>query len=370
MENLDHPLVSVIIPAYNAQAFIDKTLASVLAQTYRNLEILVVDDGSSDRTVEIVQKFAAKDQRIRLLQQPNAGVAAARNLGMKSAQGEFIAPIDADDIWYPSAIAKLVAQFQTARPEVGVVYAWSVDIDEHDRPTGGFHAATVKGTVYKTLICHNFLGNASCTLMRKQCLDLIGGYDPNLKAQNAQGCEDWDLYLRLAQEHEFDVVPEFLVGYRKVFSSMSGDFKQMARSQQLMLQTVQKKHPEIPGFLYRISRSSFYLYLAQQCDLQSNHRATLFWLGQAVKVDFITPLGRLGFYILLLKSSAKQLLGGLFPVTHLENPPTANLAESDRSSSFCLSHSLNPIAEGKINRFQIWLKVFVGNLLHHSLSRV
>lgn len=165
--------------------------------------------------------FAQQDPRLRLLQQPNAGVAAARNLGIQEAQGEFIAPIDADDLWYPEALSKLVACLQRCRPTVGVVYAWSIDIEEQDEPTGGFHAATIKGNVYKTLICHNFLGNASATLIRKACLKQVEGYDAQLKVQKAQGCEDWELYIRLAEHYEFDVVPEFLIGYRKVASSRS-----------------------------------------------------------------------------------------------------------------------------------------------------
>jgi glycosyltransferase involved in cell wall biosynthesis len=99
--NLNQPLVSVIIPAYNAENFIAKTLESVLSQTYQNIEVLVVDDGSTDTTAEIVKSFVQKDSRVSLLQQSNAGVAAARNLAIEKSKGEYIAPIDADDIWYP-----------------------------------------------------------------------------------------------------------------------------------------------------------------------------------------------------------------------------------------------------------------------------
>ncbi|WP_347272292.1 glycosyltransferase [Pseudanabaena sp. FACHB-1998] len=306
---------------------------------------------------------------MRLLQQPNAGVASARNLGIQSAQGEFIALIDSDDLWYPDALEKLVAQFQRSLPAVGVIYAWSVDIDEYDRPIEGFHAATIKGNVYRTLICHNFLGNASATLIRKACLDHVGGYDTQLKAQKAQGCEDWDLYLRLAEHYEFEVVTEFLIGYRKVASSMSRDFRQMARSQQLMLQSIQKNHPELSSYLYRLSRSSFYLYLAQQCDAYGDARETLDWLRQAVKADPISSLGRLGLYILLIKNLAK--LGGkswrLFRLWTLFKPPRLpinelSVNESLYPTTYPLSLPIHPL--------KIWLKVMVGALLHHSLSRI
>jgi glycosyltransferase involved in cell wall biosynthesis len=362
------PLVSVIIPAYNAEAFIGRTLNSVLSQTYQNLEVLVVDDGSHDRTPTMVQAIAQTDDRVRLIQQTNAGVAAARNLGIQNAQGEFIAPIDADDLWYPDALEKLVARFQASDSQVGVVYVWAVDIDERDQPTGGFHAATINGSVYKTLICHNFLGNASATLIRKSCLDRIGGYNTQLKAQNAQGCEDWDLYLRLAEQYKFGVVPEFLVGYRKIASSMSGDFSKMARSQQLMLQTIQHNHPEIPGFLYRLSRSSFYLYLAHQSDAYGNARATLSWLWQGVKIDPITPLGRLGLYILLVKSFAK-LAGESWQFSREKTTPTPIPSDPNHLSFSYPTRSPTTLTKLQINRLKILFKVLVGTVLHQLLSR-
>ncbi|MEM0981583.1 MAG: glycosyltransferase, partial [Cyanobacteria bacterium P01_H01_bin.58] len=408
------PLVSVIVPAYNAERFLPQTLASIQAQTYQNLEILVVDDGSCDRTPQIVQELAQQDPRIQLLQQDNGGVAAARNRGIRQAKGEFIAPIDADDLWLPETVAKLVNQLQKRSPQVGVVYAWSADIDEQAHPSGGIHAATVVGHVHRTLICHNFLGNASSTLIRKTCLDCVGGYDPQLKAQNAQGCEDWDLYLRLAERFKFAVVPEFLVGYRKVASSMSGDLRQMARSQALMLKAVQSQNPEIPGFLYRLSRSSFYLYLAYQCELAGNAHRSLAWLKEAAIVDPITPLLRLGFYTLMVKNLAKLTFASLqqftqaiaaptrmqpIPVTQssrrflgdtvtvaalnstwlmrhkqprpsIVTPPVAPRRKSTHSLAveprLCLSLPL----QRPTNPFKIRLKVLVSGVLHRVLSNV
>jgi len=205
------PLVSVIVPAYNAEKFIEKTLSSVLAQTYKNIEVLVVDDGSQDRTAEIIQSFAQIDRRVTLLQQQNAGVAAARNLAIQASRGEYIAPIDADDLWYPQNLEKQVSCMLQAEPSVGLVYSWSVDIDEDELATGGFHASTIQGNVYTTLICHNFLGNASASLIRRDCLQAVGQYNCNLKEQNAQGCEDWELYLHIAERYQYQVVPEFNV---------------------------------------------------------------------------------------------------------------------------------------------------------------
>ena len=128
----ESPLISVIIPAYNAEIFIRRTLDSILAQTYTNIEILVVDDGSQDRTAEIVESFVEKDSRVTLLKQKNAGVATARNLAIEKSNGEYIAPIDADDIWYPQKLEKQAQCILEADQSIGLVYAWSVRIDEDD----------------------------------------------------------------------------------------------------------------------------------------------------------------------------------------------------------------------------------------------
>jgi glycosyltransferase involved in cell wall biosynthesis len=281
MLNRSCPLVSVILPAYNAAVWLPRTLQSVLGQTYGHFEVIVIDDGSQDGTSQIVQTWSQQDQRIRLIQQQNAGVAAARNAGIAVAQGALIAPIDADDIWYPRYLEKLVACLVNAPAQVGVAYAWSRDIDADDRLTGGLHVATVTGNLYRTLLCHNFLGNASATVMRRDCLVQVGGYDSGMRSQQAQGCEDWDMYLRLAADYEFAVVPEFLVGYRKLGESMSGDGQAMARSHALMLAWAKRRFPAIPSWYYGLSRSSFCLYLAHQAYQSGQPQATAVWLQAA-----------------------------------------------------------------------------------------
>ncbi|MBD2098856.1 glycosyltransferase family 2 protein [Trichocoleus sp. FACHB-591] len=299
-QETDTPLVSVIIPAYNAEHFIAKTLESVINQTYKSIEVLVVDDGSSDRTAEIVNQISQNDSRIVLLQQSNLGVAAARNLAIQTAKGEFIAPIDADDIWYRTNLEKQVCCLLQAPASVGLVYSWSADIDEADWQTGEYRASLIEGSVFRTLLCHYFLGNASSTLIRRSCLERVGNYNCNFKQQNAQGCEDWDLYLRIAEHYQFRVVPEFLVGYRKLPASMSRDFTSMAKSHALMLRAIRQKYSDIPALIYRLSSSSFYLYLARQSYQGKNYLASLFWLTAAFKIDFTTSLLRPGFYILLM----------------------------------------------------------------------
>lgn len=355
------PLVSVIISAYNAESFIEKTLNSVLAQTYQNIEVLVVDDGSHDQTAELVKVMAQTDVRVILLQQENAGVASARNLAIQKAKGELIAPIDADDIWHPRNLEKQVDCLLNAPSTVGLVYSWSIDIDQQDIKTGGFHAADFQGSVFLTLLCHQFLGNASASLIRKSCLEKVGFFNTSLCAQNAQGCEDWELYLRIAEHYEFRVVPEFLVGYRQLRSSMSGNYKTMICSHTLVLKAFQQKYPAIPAILYRFSSSSFYLHLARQCNQRGSDRDALFLLLQVVRADSITPFLRLGFYALFVKSVLSLLIqfitsGGIL------NGQAKPLAIIPLSSSKCkaqISFSQSP--------FKIYLKLMVGAVFHQLL---
>lgn len=296
------PLVSVIIPAYNAGIFIERTLISVLSQTYQKLEVLVVDDGSQDSTEEIIQQIAMVDRRVIFLQQPNAGVAAARNLGVQHSKGEFIAPIDADDVWHPQNIEKQLQCILRCGEEVGLVYAWSEDINESDLLTGGFCASPIEGSVYKTLVCHNFLGNASSSLIRRSCFEQLGGYNCRLREENAQGCEDWELFLRIAEDYQFKVVSEFLIGYRKVSSSMSSDYTQMARSHALVMRGVQQRHPEMSTIFFRLSSCGLYMYFANQSNRSQRHPTTLFWLREAIRAGQIISWFRADLYILLVQS--------------------------------------------------------------------
>lgn len=181
------PLISVIVPAYNAEAFIGQTLDSVLSQTYKNIEVLVVNDGSQDRTAEIVDSIAQKDHRVILLQQSNVGVAAARNLAIQNSCGEYIAPIDADDIWFPQKLEKQMQLMLKTDSCVGLVYAWSVYIDEKSLIIGTYNAHdflnvhSVEGEVYKALVYRNFIGNASVPLIRRACFKQVGDYNCNFK---------------------------------------------------------------------------------------------------------------------------------------------------------------------------------------------
>ncbi len=296
------PLVSVILPAYNAESYLSQAMTSVLEQTYAELELWVVDDGSTDSTVAIASRFAARDSRVRILRQENRGVAAARNAGIRASTGTWIAPIDADDIWHRRKLERQVGGAMASTSRVGLVYAWSLDINEAGRAEGDVCVSSIEGWVFPTLLCHHFLGNASVPLIRRDCLEEVGLYETGYHAEQAQGCEDWDLHLRIADRYHFAVIPEFLVGYRKTLHSMSRDFERMARSHSLLMEGVATRCPGVPPFVYRVSRGNLYTYFARSNNAIGAYRQALYWLRESVRADSLTPFLRLTLYQLLVTS--------------------------------------------------------------------
>ncbi|MPZ10853.1 MAG: glycosyltransferase [Kiloniellaceae bacterium] len=236
--------VGVVIPMFNAEATIGATLASVSRQTYQALDIIVVDDGSTDRSPSIVAAYAAKDRRIRLLRQANSGVAAARNFGAASTCATFLAFIDADDLWAPAKIARQMQALHNGGPSVGLVYCWPAHVDEDGRVTSLHHRPTAEGHVLRDMCRSNFVGNGSSMLLRRSAYDLAGHFDASLRARRAQGCEDLLMCFRIAENFEFRVVPQFLVGYRLTNNNMSSDVMQMLRSCDIVLTEFRQKYPQ------------------------------------------------------------------------------------------------------------------------------
>jgi glycosyltransferase involved in cell wall biosynthesis len=248
------PLVSVIIPAYNAQRFLQMTLSSARAQTYGELEIIVVNDGSTDGTPEIAESVALVDKRVRVVHQKNSGVAAARNRGIAEARGKYIAPLDADDLWHPQNVALQIEAINAAGSATAVSYAWYVSIDEFGRilwdcPQYTLH---LRREVFLAQIDGNFIGNGSCVLMRRSAVEAVGGYDLSLRARGAQGSEDHALYLALSERWNFAVVPQYLVAYRRHADCMSQDHMRMARSEAFVIADLRRRRPNISA--YRLGR--------------------------------------------------------------------------------------------------------------------
>jgi hypothetical protein len=241
----DDPLVTVIVPAFNAASTLKVTLASISAQTYEKFEIIIVDDGSDDDTAHLAHQFCVSEPRARLLEQSNAGVAAARNAGIKVARGTFIAPVDADDVWHCDFLSRLVRAALAAEFPPVLVYALSRSIDVAGQVIGTGFAMTVSGrTFFRALLC-NPVGNGSAALMRREACLAAGGYDERLRAAGAQGCEDYLMTLRLAAVGSLLGIDEYLVGYRFRAGSMSRDVARMTASEVMVRTFIAREYPAL-----------------------------------------------------------------------------------------------------------------------------
>jgi len=240
-------LVSVVVPAFNAAGTIHETLQSVSQQTHPHLDVIVVDDGSTDETAAIARRHSLNDPRVRVISRPNEGVASARNEGIRASRGEFIAFIDADDLWHPTKIAKQLAALQSAGPETALVYSPFRQIDANGRVIASPHKYGVSGWVIYRHFFSNIVGNGSALLVRKAVLEELSGFDASLRRQGAEGCEDLLLQLRIAARYRFGEVSEYLVGYRKLPGNMSSNADQMLRSRILAVNKALSECIDIPG---------------------------------------------------------------------------------------------------------------------------
>lgn len=244
------PKVSVVIPAYNAMGDLPETLESVLRQTFTDFEVLIINDGSSDNIVEWAS--GVKDPRVKLISQANQGVSVARNTGIAQAQGEYIAFLDADDLWEPTKLEKQVRRLDD-NPAVGLVYTWTALIDSEGKLTGTVFCYEAQGNVWETILVHDIVCNGSCAMVRRSCFETAGVFDPTLSS-----AADFDMWTRIAAHYPFAVVKELLVHYRKAPNTMSKNRQKMIQDFRL---TLEKRYQSVPlEFLYLRNRAYGHMY--------------------------------------------------------------------------------------------------------------
>jgi hypothetical protein len=231
------PAVSVIIPAFNAARTLPSTLESLFAQTMGNFEAVLVDDGSTDSTFDIAAAFARRDPRLKVIRQPNGGLADARNAAIRHSHAPLIAALDADDVWHPTFLEKLSAALERGGGDAVLAYANARTIDLNGRVLDNLPSYDQSGRAFHQLLMIDFIGNGSAIMFRRDVAVQVGAYERRLQHEfGAQGCEDWLLALRLAALGPIVAVREFLVGYRSVPGAMSKDRTRMRRSRLHALQ--------------------------------------------------------------------------------------------------------------------------------------
>jgi glycosyltransferase involved in cell wall biosynthesis len=281
--NVEEELVSVIVPAFNAEATIDETLRSVRFQTHRQLEIVVVDDGSTDGTRAVVDRHVADDARVRVIEQANRGPSSARNHGIEVTGGAFIAPVDADDLWAPDKIARQL-RAAVADKDIGLVYTWFAVIDERSCIRFLDSRSEAEGHVVEALCGRNIVANGSSPLMTRQAVETAGGYDEGLL-----GCEDYKLYFKIAEKFRFALIRDFLTGYRDLAESQSSNFELMLEAHAKCEVEFGTAYPQWTSKLRR-NRTRLLRFMAARSHRAGNDLQAARLLWRMMKED---PLGAL-----------------------------------------------------------------------------
>ncbi len=204
------PLVSVIIPCYNGEAFLQEAIESALAQSYHRVEVIVVDDGSTDSSPEIAQKFP-----VQYIRQPNRGLTSSRNRGVRESRGSYIVFLDADDRLRPQAI-EIGLRVLARRPECAMVVGDHLFVSENGAHLSDSRKNCLAASHYEALLKSNFIEMISSVLFRRSVLDEVGGFDTELRV-----AEDYELYLRIAREYPICCHPAVVAEYRKHQANVS-----------------------------------------------------------------------------------------------------------------------------------------------------
>jgi len=243
---MQSPVVSVVIPMYNASRYIEVTINSVLIQSYTDFEVIVIDDGSSDSGPEIVQKLIERDPRIRIEFNPeNSGVCASRNNGYASARGRYIMFLDADDLIAPLSLEKLCQTLEQSDHSVAMAYGAIVHMDESgvvqfEPSIPGQRDNTITGWLQ-----FNGVGSGSGALIKRDCLEQAGLFNESMRQAEGEGCADWLFYIGIRRHFDVVYLPYPMVGYRVLGESMSSNPAHMLRALRSMYDRVRPNFPEL-----------------------------------------------------------------------------------------------------------------------------
>lgn len=205
---MSQPLLSVVMPVYNARPYLEEAVLSILSQTFEDFEFIIINDGSTDGTKEVLERFADRDDRVRLVHQENRGLVTSLNRGLDTARGSFVARMDGDDISHPERFERQV-EFLHSHPEVGGVGTQIKYVDAGGRVTGTWPLPTDPGMVSWKLLFNSCLCHSS-TMIRRALLNELGGY-----AEWAYLAEDYELWTRIVQVSRLANLPETLLKFRR-----------------------------------------------------------------------------------------------------------------------------------------------------------
>jgi len=264
------PRVSVLIPSYNAAHFLPISIESALSQTYQDFEIVLIDDGSTDNTRELVSSFMDKyPHKISYFKQENKGLAAARNTGIAHARGEYLALLDADDKWLPCRLEEGVRVLD-AKAAVGLVHGHVTLMDNNNNEIYSTKRdpKPLNGSIFENIFLRKADIVCPTVLFRRSCCEKVGLFDVNL---SRLGCEDRDLWLRISQEYEIAYIDKVLAQYRMTPQSMSNNLKKMLEGR---LYVIDKYCPKDDKSKYRLRNKALSKVYRDRADwflLKKNH---------------------------------------------------------------------------------------------------
>jgi len=250
------PAVSVVTTSYNVADYIGQAIHSALAQTFRDFELIVLDDGSTDGTVDVVRQIS--DPRIRLEARPHQGASATLSAGVALARAPCLAFLDGDDFWNPNKLERHV-RFLDSHPEVDLTFSWSRIVDEFGRDTGLTSRLWTGSIGCAQLLADNVIGNGSSPVFRREAFLAAGGIDADLP-----GCYDLDAWLRMSLTRPGNLVaiPEFLTYYRRRSGQLTANVPMMERSFDRLIEKIREIAPDDVARAEQKARSNMQRFFA------------------------------------------------------------------------------------------------------------
>jgi glycosyltransferase involved in cell wall biosynthesis len=276
---MPQPLISIVMPTFNRAHYIDEAIKSVLEQDYTNWELIIVDDGSTDRTREIVNSYIDSTDRIRYVYQSNAGQSTARQVGLKHSRGEFVNFFDSDDRLMKSCLLELYEALE-ADPACSIAYGNLYVVDEAGNRLHEIDVPRHSGFITEHLLGDSCVSFNSC-LIRKAALDDIGGFDTSLKV-----ADDYDLWLRLSYRHRFVYVDRCLADYRTTPGQISSRKDTRIRANIQIRKKFIEQHPELLGTaIYKNGMQRFYLIHSRYYASIGSRRLALRYFSRAASIN-------------------------------------------------------------------------------------
>jgi len=284
--------VSIIIPVYNVEQYIAETIKSVLAQTYQDFEIIIVDDESPDRSIAICQSFT--DPRIRIIQQKNRGAAGARNTGIRQSQGNYLALLDSDDLWLPEKLECQLQHLQT-HPDVGVSFCRAALIDEQGSPLGVYQMPRLTDIDAAYLFQANAIGSGSTPMVRRQVFEAIkfqdqlrGELEDCYFDERLMRSEDLDCWIRIVLQTPWKIegTSEPLALYRVNSSSLSSNLLKEFESWEQVLEKTRTYAPEVVSQVEQLARAHQLRYLSRQAIRLKNGEMAMTLINRSLMSDW------------------------------------------------------------------------------------